>query len=187
MLVYRSVLLMGLGFRVLYLCIVLNPCLRLECLMIFVYLCDTIDERNPAITSWCNISVFIRFYTSQVVSRISEPSTVWNWNTHLFFFVEKGTSFFKQKASKSIPVVGGGNLLSYSFLGYWMVSWNVWTLYLIWCTSKKIRCSKFLSSEKKKKGGKLRSCPHNKPCLLSSFGWWFTYPTGSMYGIFSYI
>ena len=53
---------------------------------------------------------------------------------------------------------------------------------------KSTQCIKLLSSEKKlTTEGKLRSSPHNKPCLLSSFGWWFIYPTGSMSGIFSYI
>ena len=39
----------------------------------------TVDGFEIRLTSWCgkNIPLFTGFYTSQVVSRISEPSTVW--------------------------------------------------------------------------------------------------------------
>ena len=35
-----------------------------------------VDGRKPAPVDMVNIPLFTRFYTSQVVSRISEPSTV---------------------------------------------------------------------------------------------------------------
>ena len=40
------------------------------------FLIDTLDGRNPAPVDMVNIPLFTGFYTSQVVSRISEPSTV---------------------------------------------------------------------------------------------------------------
>ena len=41
-----------------------------------IHIPNTVGGRNPAPVDIGNIQLFTRFYTSQVVSRISEPSTV---------------------------------------------------------------------------------------------------------------
>ena len=38
--------------------------------------CHTVDGRNPAPVDMENLPLFTGFYLSQVVSRISEPSTI---------------------------------------------------------------------------------------------------------------